>query len=160
MSDPPYSRSRSDDGGPEGGRPERDTARTRSEGRRSVLAEAQRPSREPPVARIHLGHRLPLAWMAELWERLWPRLWLPVTVLAAFVAVALFDVLPDLSGWLHTGILAGFGMAFLASIWLAWRGFHSPTNSDAKRRLERSSGLDHRALTAIEDKLALGGGDP
>lgn len=169
MSDHPYSRPGSESGGPDGGRPERERpARTRAdvsrvEGRRSVLAEGQRSSRAPRGASappIRLGHRLPLAWTAELWERLWPRLWLPVTILAAFIAVALFDVLPDLSGWLHTGILAGFGVAFLASLWLAWRGFHGPTGSDAKRRLERSSGLDHRPLTAIEDKLALGGGDP
>jgi len=151
MSDHPYSRSQ-----PEGDRPDR----SRSEGRRSVLAEGQRGTRFPRMPHIRLGHRLPLAWMAELWERLWPRLWLPVTVLAAFVAVALFDVLPDLSGWLHTGILAAFGVGLLASVVMAWRGFHRPTGADAKRRLERASGLDHRPLTAIEDKLALGGGDP
>jgi uncharacterized protein (TIGR02302 family) len=98
--------------------------------------------------------------MAELWERLWPRLWLPVAILAAFIAVALFDVLPDLSGELHIVILAGFALALAGSAWLAWHGFRSPSSTDAKRRLERESGLAHRPLTAIEDKLALGGGDP
>ncbi len=155
MSDHPYSRSRPEGTGPDGDQP-------RGDGRRSVLENSgtRRSARSLRVPPLRLGHRLPLAWMAELWERLWPRLWLPVTVLAAFIAVALFDVLPDLSGWLHTGILAGFGAGLLASIVLAWRGFRRPTGADAKRRLERSSGLDHRPLTAIEDKLALGGGDP
>ena len=164
MSDHPYSRSGPPDS--EGERPSR-----RADGRRSVL-DGSRPDtrreqkasrvsgRLPKLPTVRLGHRLPLAWMAELWERLWPRLWLPVTVLAGFVAVALFDVLPDLSGWFHTGILAGFGVALLGSAFLAWYGFRRPTGADAKRRLERESGLDHRPLTAIEDKLALGGGDP
>ena len=158
MSDHPYSRS-----GSEGEPP----ARPRTEGRRSVLDGARRgldtsrrPPRLPQLPSIRLGHRLPLAWMAELWERLWPRLWLPVTILAAFIAVALFDILPDLSGWLHIGILAGFGVALAGSAFFAWYGFRRPTGADAKRRLERESGLDHRPLTAIEDKLALGGGDP
>jgi len=165
MSDHPYSRS-----GSEGEPP----ARSRTEGRRSVLDGARReadsarrgpdasrrPPRLPKLPPIRLGHRLPLAWMAELWERLWPRLWLPVTILAAFIAVALFDILPDLSGWLHIGFLAGFGVALAGSAFLAWYGFRRPTGADAKRRLERESGLDHRPLTAIEDKLALGGGDP
>ena len=146
MSDHPYSRSR--------------PGRAGADGRRSVLDRSRRTPRLPKLPQVRLGHRLPLAWMAELWERLWPRLWLPVTVLAAFVAVALFDILPDLSGWLHVGVLAGFGAALAASAFLAWYGFRRPTGADVKRRLERASGLDHRPLTAIEDKLALGAGDP
>lgn len=179
MSDHPYSRSGSE--GPEPGRGE--PGPVRPDGRRSVLGHSREPGRDSrqesraarlesaksgraggsrtlKVPHLRLGHRLPLAWAAELWERLWPRLWMPVTVLAAFVAVALFDILPDLSGWFHVGVLAGFGAAFAASIFFAWYGFSGPTTSDAKRRLERESGLDHRPLTAIEDKLALGGGDP
>lgn len=160
MSDHPYSRSRSG-----GDRPPSDRGgRPRLEGRRSVLDTSRREAtprgRLPKLPIVRLGHRLPLAWLAELWERLWPRLWLPVTILAAFIAVALFDVLPDLSGWLHVGILAGFGAALAGAVFLAWFGFRHPTSADAKRRLERSSGLDHRPLTAIEDKLALGRGDP
>ena len=167
MSDHPYSRDGS--GRPEGRRSVLGSARgegpklreggrfSREEGARSVREGGRRA---PKLPQIRLGHRLPLAWLAELWERLWPRLWLPVTILAAFVAVALFDVLPDLSGWFHTGVLAGFGAAFAAAVFFAWYGFRRPTEADAKRRLERASGLDHRPLTAIEDKLALGGGDP
>lgn len=151
MTDHPYSRPR---------REPKPQGLERLQGRRSVLEGTRRTPRAPRPTPIRLGHRLPLAWLAELWERLWPRLWLPVTVLAAFVAVALFDVLPDLSGGVHVAILAGFGLALLGSVWFAWRGFRGPTGSDAKRRLERESGLDHRPLTAIEDKLALGGGDP
>jgi uncharacterized protein (TIGR02302 family) len=168
MSDHPYSRS-----GGSGEGPNRGDGPSRPEGRRSVLdasRQAQAARREAKTQRglgrlaklptVNLGHRLPLAWMAELWERLWPRLWLPVTILAAFIAVALFDVLPDLSGWFHLGVLAGFAVALAGSAFLAWYGFRRPTSADAKRRLERESGLDHRPLTAIEDKLALGGGDP
>lgn len=174
MSDHPYSRSGGSGQGPSRG--DGDSGRARPEGRRSVLGGTRGDGREPrqdgakfrresggralKMPQIRLGHLLPLAWTAELWERLWPRLWLPVTILAAFVAVALFDVLPDLSGWFHVGVLAGFAVALAGAAFLVWYGFRRPTGADAKRRLERESGLDHRPLTAIEDKLALGGGDP
>ncbi len=52
--------------------------------------------------------RLLLAWAAFLWERLWPAFW-PVTAAAGiFLAIALFDLLPLLPGWLHAGVLAAF----------------------------------------------------
>lgn len=164
MSDHPYSRPRA---------AETDAAEPPSAtGRRSVL-DAQRaqakvkapaaPARRSPALRrprVRIGPRLPLAWLAELWERIWPRFWLPATIVAGFLALAFFDVVPDLPGWQHSAILAAFGLGFVAALWYATRRFAFPTAHEAKRRLERETGLDHRPLSAAEDTIALGRGDP
>ncbi len=104
--------------------------------------------------------RLALSWCALVWERLWPRLWALAALVGLFVAVALFDVLPDLAGWIHTAILAGFGVAALAALAWTFRGLHLPGREEARRRLEISSGLDHRPLATAEDTIAVGSGDP
>ena len=102
-------------------------------------------------------------WRAQLalaWERLWPAVWPVVGVAGIFVALALFDVLPQLPGWLHAAVLAGFAVALG---WLgvrAARRFAMPDENAARRRLELASGLAHRPLTAVEDVLASGAEDP
>ena len=49
-----------------------------------------------------------LARLALFWERLWPALWPAVGVGGIFLALALFDVLPGLPGWLHFLVLIAF----------------------------------------------------
>ncbi len=110
---------------------------------------------------LRLRYRLllVLAWLTLLWEAVAPRL-LPVFgVIAAFVVVALLDVLPALPGWLHAlallAVLVGLGIAARRG----WRGWRPITRDAARHRLERDSGLEHRPLTALEDALATGGED-
>jgi uncharacterized protein (TIGR02302 family) len=160
MSDHPYSRPRHPYERPADARPAAGADERGPRTRRSVIEATRREPKAKRLPALALGYRLPLAWLAELWERIWPRLWLPASIIGAFIAVALSDVLPDLSGWTHSAALGAFGAALLASLWFAWRGFRSPSSGDAKRRLERESGLAHRPLTTIEDKLTLGQGDP
>ncbi len=103
---------------------------------------------------------LRLAGAALLWERLWPRLWPAIAVVGVFVAVALLDLLPGLPGWLHAVVL----LAFLAVIAVALRygvaGFRPVDRDAARRRIERDSGLDHRPLAALDDRLATGAATP
>ena len=66
---------------------------------------------------------LALASAALFWERLWPRLWPAACILGAFVALALFDMLPVLPDWLHAGILALFAVGFVAAIAVGMAGF-------------------------------------
>ena len=103
--------------------------------------------------------RLLLAWAALLWERLWPAFW-PVTAAAGiFLAIALFDLLPLLPGWLHAGVLAAFAVAVAVACRRGFAAFAPPGRAAARRRLERSGGPSHRPLTALSDRLAGGARD-
>ena len=50
--------------------------------------------------------RLGLARGALAWEQIWPALWPAVGVAGLFIAIALFNVLPSLGGWLHALVLS------------------------------------------------------
>ena len=63
-----------------------------------------------------LSRRLVLARAALIWEALWPAFWPLLGVCGLFLALALFDLLPLLPGWLHAGALAAFGAALLAGV--------------------------------------------
>lgn len=102
--------------------------------------------------------KLFLAKLALAWEALWPALWPPLGVAGLFLAVALFDVLPALPGWVHAILLVGFAFFFFRFLVRAIRHFIFPGPDAAKRRLERASGLNHRPLTAVDDSL-VGGAD-
>ena len=99
---------------------------------------------------------LRLAGAALLWERLWPRIWPAIAVVGVFVAVALLDLLPALPGWLHALVLFAFLAAFVAAVRYGAGGFRLVDRAEARRRIERDSGLDHRPLAALDDRLATG----
>lgn len=145
MSDHPYSRPGSPSGSSGGGTGRNDPAGDgTSHGRR----------------RQKLGYRSLLAWLAIFWERVWPSFWPAASLAGLFVALALFDILPDLSGWLHVSILAVLGVAFVAAVVYGVRGLRAPRRDDVQRRIETASGLEHRPLTVVDDKMAVGSGDP
>jgi len=117
------------------------------------------PDNDPTLPRS-LANRLRLARWALAWEQLWPALVPPLGLVGVFLAVAMFDLLPLLPGWPHAAILAAFAVGLIA---LAWRGFRRlrwPNDREAARRLERDSGLGHRPLAALKDRLATNGDDP
>jgi uncharacterized protein (TIGR02302 family) len=117
---------------------------------------------EPPqgtTKQTRLTRRVALARLVLAWERLWPLAIWPAGLAALFVALALLDVFAGLAGWLHGLVLSGF--AGLGG-YLAWRmvpRFRFPTKAEGCRRLERDSGLEHRPLSALDDRRA-GGDDP
>ncbi len=142
MSDHPYNRPGSDPAA----RPERRTG-----------AERRKPRQD---RRLRLGHRGLLAWLSIFWERAWPRLWPAASIAGIFLALALFDILPDLAGWQHTAVLALLGLAFVAAVAYGLRGLRAPRDPDIRRRIETASGLEHRPLAVVDDKMATGSGDP
>ena len=73
--------------------------------------------------------------------------------------MALFDILPNLPGWLHGLVLLGFVVAMGLALWRLLRGGGWPSRLAAQRRLETGSGLPHRPLTALDDRLAAGSRD-
>lgn len=98
--------------------------------------------------------RLWLSRAALFWESFWPALWPLGCTLGLFLALALMDALSGLDGWLHLAVLVGFALAALGGLAWAARRVRLPGYEAARRRLERDSGLQHRPLQALEDRLA------
>lgn len=122
--------------------------------------QTRRPSagtEDAPDTPAEPRFRLWQARMALLWERLWPALWAPAAIAGAFLALALFNALPALPGWLHALVLVLFAAAFGWTLYRGLRGFAAPDETAARRRLERDSGLPHRPLHVLRDSVA--GGD-
>src|SRR5260221_1369778 len=104
--------------------------------------------------------RLRLAGLAIVWENLWPALWPAFALAGLFVVLALCDLFRLLPGWLHAILLAGFAGGIVVALGrAAWR-LRPPGIAASRRRLERASGLAHRPLTALADRLARVGSDP
>ena len=99
---------------------------------------------------------LSLTHVSLTWERLWPCLWPVVGVTVVFISLALFDWLPMLPFWAHSLALIGFAMAFGFMVRGAIIGFKAVDEKTAQHRLEQDSGLKHRPLTALHDRLAGG----
>lgn len=106
-----------------------------------------------------LRRLLALASASLWWERLWPRLWPAVCIAGGFLAIALLDVLPLASDWLHTTVLVLFAGGFAAAFAWAVPALGPVGRAAARTRLEQDSGLDHRPLAALEDRLAAGTND-
>jgi len=107
-----------------------------------------------------LSRKLGLAWAALAWESLWPRMVPVLSFVALFIAAAHLDLFTGLDPWVHTGLLAALALALLAMLWWRLRDFAWPTQEAAVRRLERDSGVPHRPLVAVQDRLAAGEADP
>lgn len=97
---------------------------------------------------------------ALAWERLWPALWPAAGVAGLFVALAWLDIPARLPGWLHLLVLLGFLAAIVAVLVVGLRTVRLPTVEEARRRIERDSGLPHRPLATLRDRQAGGGDDP
>lgn len=116
------------------------------------------PPADDAALPARLGRWRRLAWAVLAWERLWPLILPPLCVAVVFAAVALFDVLPLLPGWLHGLVLAATAGALAALLVRAGLRLKLPRPDEAARRLERDSGLAHRPLDALADRPA--GDDP
>jgi len=101
-----------------------------------------------------------LARGALFWERCWPEFAVALGVVGLFLAGALFDLPALVPGWLHAAALGVLGLLLAAALWSAVRALRLPDESEGRRRLEAASGLAHRPLAAVTDRLAGGAGDP
>jgi len=111
-------------------------------------------------ARPRLGRRLALAWVALLWERLWPALWPAAAVVGVFLVLALFDVPTQLPAALHSLLLVIFLIVLAVVLYYGLRTFRLPDRDAARRRIETASGLAHRPLATLEDRLSGSASDP
>ena len=105
------------------------------------------PIHEDALKRGYVRRRLHLATAALLWETLWPALWPAVLIGGAFLALALFDLLPALPLAFHAGVLIAFAITFFAALYRARSEIGWPGRRAAERRIERETGLAHRPLT-------------
>ena len=112
------------------------------------------PGRFPPALRRRLG----TAWLALVAERLAGAFWLPAAALALALALALSGFLPLLPFWLHAACLAGIGAGLALLLVRSLRAFRVPDRAAAIRRLDGASPL--RPASVLDDRLALGRGDP
>ena len=110
--------------------------------------------------RSSLGRRLLLARAALLWERIWPSLWPAAGVVGTFLVLALFDVPARLPSAVQALLLAVTGVGLAAALYLGLQRFRLPDRDAARRRIETASGLAHRPLATLEDRLAGGADDP
>ncbi len=123
------------------------------------MPQADLPSAALP-ARAGLKRRLELARLALLWERLVPALGPAAAVAGLFLALALFDLPARLPSYLHAALLAVLAALFAAALVVGLRRLRLPDRDAARRRIETQSGLAHRPLAALDDKLAGGSADP
>lgn len=118
---------------------------------------ATRPTH--PGAPPRLKRRLDVATLTLAWERLWPAAWPAMFVLGIFLTLAWFDVPARLGPSLHWLFLAITLVVLTVAVLHGMGRFAWPSRDEARRRVETASGLEHRPLTAIEDRLAGGNDD-
>ena len=87
-------------------------------------------------------------------------MWPPLGIVGLFIGAALLDVFSYLPGWLHTLALLGITSLLGYTLFKGARSLRWPNQRDAVRRIERASGLEHRPLEALQDKLPEGMTDP
>ena len=113
-----------------------------------------------PLSRGDLARRVALARGVLFWERCWPEFAFALGVIGLFLVGALFDLPSLVPGWLHAAVLGVLAVLLAAALWRAARALRVPAESEGRRRLEAASGLAHRPLAAVTDRLAGGAGDP
>lgn len=95
-------------------------------------------------------------WRARLalfWERLWAASYPLVMVAAVFAIAVLTGLLALLPDYVRYAALAAFALAFLWTLRPLFR-LVFPERAEALRRVEQASALDHRPISASEDKPA------
>ena len=104
--------------------------------------------------------RVGLARAALLWERCWPEFALAFAVAGLFLAAALFELPSAVPGWAHAAGLIVLAALFSVAVYRGIRALRIPGESEGRRRIEAASGLEHRPLAALSDRLVAGAGDP
>jgi uncharacterized protein (TIGR02302 family) len=106
-----------------------------------------------------VNRRVLLSWASLGAERLWPVLWPAGGVVGLFLILALANVFVYMPEWLHLIVLMALAGAVVWAVMWSLKRTSVPTRDQAVRHLEQSSGLQHRPLSALEDRPATGTDD-
>lgn len=106
----------------------------------------------PPSLPPWLRRKLRWAGGVLWWERVWRAGWPLANLAGLFLALALLDVLPTLSGAVHAAVLGAFALGAGVALGGMLRCVSRPTLAEAARRLEVASGVAHRPLAALFDR--------
>ena len=117
---------------------------------------------QPEDAVIPLLNRLrrkrALARVVLIFEAVWPAIWPALGAAGGFVVLALLDLPRRLPPTGHSVFLAATAIAVAALLIRGLRRLTWPDANAVDRRLERATGLSHRPLATIADRL--GAEDP
>ena len=117
---------------------------------------ADRMTRDAARARRLIAASRAALW----WERAWAASWRGLAVLGAGLALALFDLWTELPPGPRIIALSALLVTAASFFWVDWREVFWPSRAAGLRRLEDGNALTHRPLSAAEDSLAAGHGDP
>jgi len=106
-----------------------------------------------------VNRRVLLSWASLGAERLWPVLWPAGGIVGLFLILALANVFVYLPAWLHLIVLMALAGGIAWAVMWSLKRTSVPTRDQAVRHLEQSSGLQHRPLSALEDRPATGTDD-
>lgn len=107
-----------------------------------------------------LNRRVVQARLSLAWEAVWPAVWPALGIAGVFAGIALLDGFAYVPGWFHAVLLVSALGAFGYALYSGVRTLVWPNHRDAVRRIEQASGLEHRPLEALQDKLPEGTTDP
>lgn len=79
-------------------------------------------------------------------------LWSALLLVALFLAVAAFDILPRLPGWLHLVVLVGFLAAIVTALARETGRNRRPRRTTILRRIELDNKLSHRPFASLADR--------
>lgn len=113
---------------------------------RSSRARLKPPTGNTGAKQLTLAH---LIVTLENFVQIFAR---PIILAIGFLALAWFDVLPELSPWLHLLALTAFLFVFFKSVGLARAYWRPVPFALALRRVEEASGLQHRPLDVLADR--------
>jgi uncharacterized protein (TIGR02302 family) len=102
--------------------------------------------------------RIRLARLAMWWESVWRALWPVVAFVSFFVALSLAGLWQIIGGYAHLTGLVLFGLITITLILRRVPQIRMPDYEAGRRRLEKDSGVPHRPLQTLEDRLANGVG--
>lgn len=104
-------------------------------------------------ARFRILAVFALGGLTVLWERLWQSFWPVASLVLFYGGLALLGLWQKVSAPVHLICLCLFAAAAFVFIWRGSKSFQWPRTAHINLRIEQHSGLRHRPLATIIDRL-------